>query len=302
MKINKDYLVTDTKKHGGLRKSPVTVLIPHHNAGVASGENVAKYMNNTTRQLSATYIIGQNGEIFQTLDEKYEPYTTGNRSIDTKAITFEIVNSKGAPTWEVSDEAFNALVELSIDICKRYNIKELNYTGDKKGNIHLHEWYANTNCPGPYLKGKMGEYAKRVNEGLNPTFKPYSFIIPKGSKLFDRSGKAYTKPTTVTHTVTVVEERNGLGRFKASWLQGVSEAWVDITKKGGSPSKPKDEYVTVGGRKTLYKASTGSSHYGAKVQSLKSRKMKVLDRKNGRVQVYSKGVGVFDVDSFWVVV
>lgn len=68
------------------------------------------------------------------------------------------------------------------------------------------------------------------------------------------------------------------------------------------PQALKDEYVTVGGRKTLYKASTGSSHYGAKVQSLKSRKMKVLDRKNGRVQVYSKGVGVFDVDSFWVVV
>lgn len=73
------------------------------------------------------------------------------------------------------------------------------------------------------------------------------------------------------------------------------------------PQAPKDEYVTVGGRKTLYKASTGSSHYGAKVQSLKSRKMKVLDRKNGRVLVdakpfYTNGKRSFDKDSFWVVV
>ena len=68
------------------------------------------------------------------------------------------------------------------------------------------------------------------------------------------------------------------------------------------PQAPKDEYVTVGGKHTLYKSSTGSAHYGAKVQSLKTRKMKVIARKNGRVQVYSKGVGKFDVDSFWVVV
>ena len=160
-------MVTDSRKHGGRRKKPVRVLIPHHNAGVASAENIARYIKNTNRQLSATYIIGGGGEIYQGLDESLEPYTTGNRAIDTEGITFEVANSTGAPNWEVTDKAFDALVELSIDICKRHGIKEVNYTGDKKGNIHLHEWYQRTNCPGPYLKGKMPEYARRVNEGLN---------------------------------------------------------------------------------------------------------------------------------------
>ena len=293
MKINKDYLVTDTKKHGGLRKAPVTVLIPHHNAGVASGENVAKYMNNTTRQLSATYIIGQNGEIFQTLDEKFEPYTTGNRSIDTRAITFEIVNSKGAPTWEVSDQAFNALVELSVDICKRHNIKELNYTGDKSGNIHLHEWYANTNCPGPYLKGKMGEYAKRVNEGLNPTFKPYSFTIPKGSKLFDKNGTAYTKPTTVAHAVTIIEEYNGLGRFKASWLKGVSEAWVDLKTKPQPPKTDVGRTAQLRGRVKLY----NDNFKAYLIPSGKNRDLTILAEKNGFIQVSSSA---FKPNKVWI--
>lgn len=167
--INKDYLVTDTRKHGGKRKKPVRVLIPHHNAGVVSGKNLASYMKNTTRAASATYIIGNNGEIYQGLDESLEPYTTSNRAIDTEAITFEIANSKGAPTWEVSNAAFNTLVELSIDICKRYGIKELLFTGNKAGNVHLHKWYANTTCPGPYLESKMHEYARRVNLGLRQT-------------------------------------------------------------------------------------------------------------------------------------
>ena len=182
MKINKDYLVTDRNKHGGKRKQPVSVLIPHHNAGVASGENVAKYIKNTNRQLSATYIIGGGGEIYQGLDESLEPYTTSNRAIDTKAITFEIANSTGAPTWQITDKAFDALVELSIDICKRHGIKEVNYTGDKRGNIHLHEWYAQTNCPGPYLKGKMPEYTRRVNEGLQG--KPVIPVEPTDKELY----------------------------------------------------------------------------------------------------------------------
>lgn len=165
-------MVTDRRKHGGKRKRPVSVLIPHHNAGVASAENIARYIKNTNRQLSATYIIGGGGEIYQGLDESLEPYTTGDRGIDTRGITFEVANSTGAPNWEVTDKAFDALVELSIDICKRHGIKEVNYTGDKKGNIHLHEWYQRTNCPGPYLKSKMPEYARRINEGLQGVKKP----------------------------------------------------------------------------------------------------------------------------------
>lgn len=166
--VNKSFKVTDSRKHGGKRRAPVTVLIPHHAAGVMSGRNLASYMKTTSRQISATYCIGGDGDSYLTLDESLEPYTTGNRSIDTKAITFEIANSTGHPTYRVTDKALDELVRLSIDICRRHGIKKLYFDGTKSGsNVHLHEWYQNTNCPGPYVKSKVMDYINRVNQGLN---------------------------------------------------------------------------------------------------------------------------------------
>lgn len=209
MKVDKRYIVTDPKKHGGKRKKPIRVFVPHHNAGVTTGENLARYIKNTSRQLSATYIIGQNGEVFQGLDEGLEPYTTGNRQIDTEAITFEIANSTGAPQWKISDKAFDTLVNLTIDICKRHGIKELNFTGDKLGDIHLHKWYQDTSCPGPYLEGKMPEYVRRVNEGLKPT-EP-----TKPNKADLKVEKIPTKP------VVVLKKNTSMWAFDA-------KSWADI--------------------------------------------------------------------------
>lgn len=170
MKISKEHIITNNRKHGGKRRAPVSILIPHHAAGVMTGGNLAAYMKNTDRKISATYCIGGDGSIFQGLDESLEPYTTGNRSIDTKAITFEIANSTMAPDYKITDKAFNSLVKLSIDICKRHGIKKLYFDGTKAGsNVHLHEWYQSTNCPGPYIKRNIDRYVREVNAGLNST-------------------------------------------------------------------------------------------------------------------------------------
>lgn len=191
MKINTDYLITDKNKHGGKRKKPITVIVPHHNAGVTTGLNLAKYIKETSRQLSCTYVIGQEGEVFQTLDTSLEPYTTSNRDIDTRAVTFEIANSTGAPTYEITDASFDALVEVSIATFKENGIKEAVYTGDKTGNIHLHKWYASTNCPGPYVEKRMPELARRINEGLGakPTTKPP--IKPQGKSIEQMAKEVY---------------------------------------------------------------------------------------------------------------
>lgn len=65
-------------------------------------------------------------------------------------------------TWTVSDAAFDSLVDLCADICKRYGF-ELGFTGDSSGSLTRHNFYANTNCPGPYLESKTAELVKRVN-------------------------------------------------------------------------------------------------------------------------------------------
>jgi hypothetical protein len=61
-----------------------------------------------------------------------------------------------------------SLIKLCVDICKRNGIKELNFTGDAKGNLTQHNYFAATACPGAYLKSKFKYIAEEVNKELNP--------------------------------------------------------------------------------------------------------------------------------------
>ena len=42
----------------------------------------------------------------------------------------------------------------------------LNFTGDKKGNLTMHKWFAATACPGEYLESKFPYIAEEVNKRL----------------------------------------------------------------------------------------------------------------------------------------
>jgi cell division septation protein DedD len=61
------------------------------------------------------------------------------------------------------------------DICKRNNIKELKWKGDKslvgqiaKQNMTVHRWFSATACPGDYLYSKHADIATKVNALLKP--------------------------------------------------------------------------------------------------------------------------------------
>ena len=77
-----------------------------------------------------------------------------------------MANDGGAPDWHVSDKAFDSLVALAIDICRRHGLDSLTWTGDKSGTITAHYMFVATTCMGPYLTSKMPELARRVNEAL----------------------------------------------------------------------------------------------------------------------------------------
>jgi peptidoglycan hydrolase-like protein with peptidoglycan-binding domain len=77
-----------------------------------------------------------------------------------------VANDVVGGNWHVSDKALAALIDLCVDICKRNDIKKLNYTGDKSGNLTMHKWFASTLCPGPYLESKFPYIANEVNKRL----------------------------------------------------------------------------------------------------------------------------------------
>ena len=150
------------------RTKPISKITIHHCAVVnASLEGLGNGFAQPTRKASSNYGIDSNGKIGMFVEESKRAWTSSNTENDNVAVTIEVANSKGAPNWEVSDKALAALIDLCVDICKRNNIKELVYTGDKSGNLTRHNMFSNTTCPGNYLQGKFPYIAQEVNKRLS---------------------------------------------------------------------------------------------------------------------------------------
>ena len=148
------------------RNKKIDAIVVHHMAGNASVETCGNIFANPSRQASSNYGIGSDGRIAMYVEEANRSWCSSSGAIDHRAITIEVANDGGNPNWHVSDKAFESLVNLCADICKRNGIEKLVYTGDKSGNLHMHKWYAATACPGPYLGSKFPELAEKVNSIL----------------------------------------------------------------------------------------------------------------------------------------
>lgn len=146
--------------------SKVVKLTPHHAAGNVSIETMGGLFANPGRGASANYGIGSDGRTAQYVREYMRPWTSSSYDNDRQAITVEVANDGGAPDWHVSDKAFDSLVALAIDICRRHGLDSLTWTGDKRGSITAHYMFVATTCMGPCLTSKMPELARRVNEAL----------------------------------------------------------------------------------------------------------------------------------------
>ena len=148
------------------RNKKINAIVIHHMAGNITVEQCGREFAKASRQASSNYGIGTDGRIACYVEEENRAWTSGSREIDNRAITIEVANCSGEPDWKVSAQALEATIVLCFDICRRYGFK-LNYTGDKSGNLHMHKWYQNTNCPGPYLGGKFAYIAQEVNKLLD---------------------------------------------------------------------------------------------------------------------------------------
>lgn len=167
--MSNSALVNYTKlspNHSGKRKYPITKITIHHMAGNLSIETCGELFSKSSRQASSNYGIGTDGRVGLYVDEANRAWTSSNSDNDNRAITIEVANDGGAPYWHVSDKALAKLIDLCTDICKRNGIKQLNYTGDKTGNLTMHKWFKATDCPGIYLGSKFPYIAAEVNKRL----------------------------------------------------------------------------------------------------------------------------------------
>lgn len=164
--IKSQVIASGSNYTQGRKGYKVCKITPHHMAGVLSGEQCARIFQNPSRQASANYCIGNDGGIVGCVDENNRAWTSSSSSNDCQAITIEVSNSSVGGDYPISAAAWNSLVELCVDICKRYNFC-LTYDGTPNGSLTRHNMFANTNCPGTYLQNRFQELADTVNSRLD---------------------------------------------------------------------------------------------------------------------------------------
>lgn len=153
------------------RNKPIDTITIHCTAGNKdnTAKQIADYFSNASRGASCNYVVGGDGSIAISVEEKDRSWCTSSGANDNRAITIEVCSNIAGT--EVNDKAYAALINLVADICKRNGIKKLVWSTDKNSrvnhlngcNMTVHMDYANKSCPGEWLYSRHGEIAAKVN-------------------------------------------------------------------------------------------------------------------------------------------
>lgn len=154
-----------TYGRSGRKIEAVTI---HHMAGKLTAEQCGRIFQQVGRYGSSHYGIGYNGEIASYVDEENTAWTNSNWDSNCKSVTIETSNSEMGGSWPVSDASLNALIKLVADIAKRNGLGTL-VPGQ---NLTWHSMFADTTCPGDYLRSKMQYIADEANKLNAPTPEP----------------------------------------------------------------------------------------------------------------------------------
>lgn len=214
------YIADSSNYTQGRNGYSICKFTPHMMAGILSGKQCAvNIFQNPNRNASANYCIGNEGDLVCNVEEENRAWTSSSRSNDYQAITVEVSNCEVGGEWKVSDAAWNTLVNLAVDVCRRYNFR-LYYDGTPNGSLTTHNMFANTDCPGPYLLSKMNELANTVNtilDGGEPQPTPEPISSRYTFEQFVRDVQAATGatwvdgipgPNTLKHTITISTTTN----------------------------------------------------------------------------------------------
>lgn len=145
------------------REEPITKITVHHMAGDLTLEELGQAFLQRDRRASANYAIDSEGRVALYVEEPDRAWTSSSADNDHRAVTIEVANDEIGGDWHVSDEAFETLVALCTDICRRSGMEALTYTGDADGSLTIHKMFHDTDCPGPYLESRMDDLANQVN-------------------------------------------------------------------------------------------------------------------------------------------
>lgn len=256
------------------RKHSIDTITIHCVVGQCSVETLGNVFAPSSRQASSNYGVGYDGKIGMYCEEKDRSWCTSSASNDHRAITIEVASDTTHP-YAVKDVAYEALIKLVADICKRNGIKKLVWSTNKEDrvnhrngcNMTVHRDYANKSCPGEYLYSRHSDIANRVNALLSSENAPVkedkpvsnnqlyrvqvgAFSVLKNAQNQEKRVKAKGFDTYLVQVGKLYKVQVGAFSVKANaeaMLKKVKDAGFDcfITTEKGSPVKTKPSLKSI---------------------------------------------------------
>ena len=164
-KLVNDVLISPKcNSRDGRKISRITI---HHSAGVSTAADMLYYFYTTNKDASANYVIGNDGLIGGCVPEEFRAWTSGSWDNDSQAITIEVSNSVYGDPWPVGTAAWNSMIKLCVDICRRHGFRLWTDKENKTGSLTAHRWFQPTACPGTYLYDRFEKICDEVNKVLD---------------------------------------------------------------------------------------------------------------------------------------
>lgn len=146
-KIKQDFLTPNPYSRPQDPLEKVNGLVIHYvgNSGISaqSNKNYFDSLKDTKKiYASSHFLIGLEGEIIQCLPLNEIAFASKERNVDTISIEFSHKTIDGEP----SQSTYESLVELSVSLCKKYNLTSK--------DILRHYDVTNKNCPRYYVENE----------------------------------------------------------------------------------------------------------------------------------------------------
>lgn len=235
-----------TKNKTSPRNHAIDTITIHCIVGQWTAKQGCDYFATTDRQCSANYVVGKDGSIGLSVDEKDRSWCSSNGTNDNRAITIEVASNTTHP-YAVTAKAYAALLDLVTDICKRNGIKKLVWSTNKNDrvnhrngcNMTVHRDFANKACPGEYLYSRHGEIAAEVNRRLQGASNGGGVVVntPSVEKPTGGTTGATVTPYHVRVKITNLNIRKGPGTNygATSYIQpGIYTIVAESTGKGAA--------------------------------------------------------------------
>ncbi len=240
------------------RQGKIKGISIHTMAGPGSVEGCGQVFQ--TSEASSHYGIGPDGRIGQYVLEENRAWCCSHK-VDHEVVTIEVssIQSYEEP-YECTAAAFESLIDLCVDICRRNGIKKLIWKEGRQycpaftGNWavcnmvpHRYTTDKGKSCPGNYLFGKYGEIAERVNARLKGEDEDMD-INKLLSEMTNEQAYELVKKAEI-HAATLPDDD---WSKKEGWWEKAQEAGVS---DGSSPVRhmKRNEVVAILGRLGLLK-------------------------------------------------